>query len=303
MTQSEELFKSFAFKCLKPTVIKNILKNLSQLDFDDEKNLLDSKSIIFSSELESFIRDNFKSNEKVLVMLIKATCRKFCVRVCKEIINRLPNFNKDFDFGKNYRKITLKFYIQIQKLNIFEFEFERIIDPQIAMNDDSSLNKTFIRFEYLVLLLVDQDLAHTEWSNLKLENIEVILKDSNETIQNVTAQFFWQNVFGLKDQSGKIKLPFICKIIKHILTLLFGTALVERDFSLTNIISKLRNRLTVQTLDALMRVRENIPDNFSEFLSTEEMFNLFNSNIYKNDLSLIEKEKETDEVCFNNPTL
>ena len=60
-------------------------------------------------------------------------------------------------------------------------------------------------------------------------------------------------------------------------------------------------QLSVQTLDALMRVRENIPDNFSDFLPTEEMYTLFNSNIYKKDFTLLNQGNEIDEICFNNP--
>ena len=63
----------------------------------------------------------------------------------------------------------------------------------------------------------------------------------------------------------------------------FGTASVERNFSIVNIIkNKLRNRLDTTTLDALVRAREFPPNDILNFIPTQEMYNLFNSSMYKN---------------------
>ena len=66
-------------------------------------------------------------------------------------------------------------------------------------------------------------------------------------------------------------------MIKLIIILPFGTASVERDFSIVSIIkNKLRNRLDTTTLDALVRAREFHPNDILNFIPTQEMYNLFN---------------------------
>ena len=92
----------------------------------------------------------------------------------------------------------------------------------------------------------------------------------------------------------------MARIIQHVLTLPFGTASVERDFSIVNIIkSKLRNRLSVPTLDALIRVREYIPDVFAKFIPTQAMYDLFNSDMYKTQAQdLRENINTAEEIDF-----
>ena len=72
-------------------------------------------------------------------------------------------------------------------------------------------------------------------------------------------------------------------MIKLIIILPFGTASVEIDFSKVNIIqNKLRNRLDTTTLDALVRAREFLLNDILNFIPTQEIYNLFNSSMYKN---------------------
>ena len=93
-------------------------------------------------------------------------------------------------------------------------------------------------------------------------------------------------------------------LIQHILILPFGTASVERDFSLVNIIkSKLRNRLSVDTLYSLIRVREFLPDKFCDFVPTQRMYDLFNVDIYKKSIEELKNSNLVhEEIEFLNPT-
>ena len=87
---------------------------------------------------------------------------------------------------------------------------------------------------------------------------------------------FWRNVFDLKTVSGDIKYPLLTIVVQFLIILPFGTASVERDFSLVNLIkTKLRN--------SLIRCREFVPDNISDFIPCREMFELFNVNMHLNE--------------------
>jgi len=63
---------------------------------------------------------------------------------------------------------------------------------------------------------------------------------------------FWAHIL----QKFCVTYPLICAFIKLFLTLPASTAEVEQGFSFQNLIkSKLRNRLNLGSLDALMRLR------------------------------------------------
>lgn len=63
--------------------------------------------------------------------------------------------------------------------------------------------------------------------------------------------------------------------------------------------------MSVPTLDALIRVRETFPDEFSEFTSTSQMYDLFTSDMYKKELAKISDDKSSeivDEIEFLSQT-
>jgi hypothetical protein len=147
-----------------------------------------------------------------------------------------------------------------------------------------------------------QENACNEFRMLKIENIAVTYKVANDStvVHKVEAIDFWHKVFNMKQRDGEGKYPNLSKLIQHVLVLPFGTASVERDFSIVNIVkSKLRNKISLITLDALLRVRENIPDNFAEFVPTQKMYNMFNSNIYVQELKEIrENNHDLESIDF-----
>lgn len=77
------------------------------------------------------------------------------------------------------------------------------------------------------------------------------------------------------------------------LCLPFSNAIVERAFSIMNIIkNKLRNKMAVKTTDAILRVRFNMPQGGCvNFQPTKDMLKKFNSeNMY------IDIENEQNDV-------
>jgi hypothetical protein len=74
---------------------------------------------------------------------------------------------------------------------------------------------------------------------------------------------------------------YLQKVISYLFTFPCGTSGVERDFSVVSVLkSKLRSRKDTTTLDALLRVRENVSNDIEMFEPTDEMFSLFNQKMY-----------------------
>ncbi|KYN14500.1 hypothetical protein ALC57_13294, partial [Trachymyrmex cornetzi] len=68
------------------------------------------------------------------------------------------------------------------------------------------------------------------------------------------------------------------KLVLALMSLPFSNASVERIFSIINIIKdKLRNRMSVETADTILRIRSNLPNGCIAFEPTEDMLNKFNS--------------------------
>ena len=98
---SRELFKIFALKCLNLNFMKNNYENLKLLDFSIESNLKEVTLFDLDVAVEKYIVKNFNmqnKNDYEAVLLIRRNCLNFCICVCKEILNRLPIFDKSFDF-------------------------------------------------------------------------------------------------------------------------------------------------------------------------------------------------------------
>jgi hypothetical protein len=112
---------------------------------------------------------------------------------------------------------------------------------------------------------------------------------------------FWSTIINHKSADGHALYPLITKVIRYVLSFGFGTAEVERDFSLLSIIkTKLRNRLKIETVDALMRVRENIPNDLNLFEPGEKMFALFNSQMYNKKITTENETTNDDTIEFDH---
>jgi hypothetical protein len=152
------------------------------------------------------------------------------------------------------------------------------------MSDYSNINNILVKFPNIIKESERNQLA-VEWRMFKLND------DFNSELPPVT---FWSCLCNHRNALNIPVFPLISKVVKYVLSFPFGTAGVERDFSLLSIIhSKLRNRLQVNTVDCLLRIRENVPEKFSDFEPSEKMFTLFNSKMCKN-----LKDCKYDEIEF-----
>lgn len=78
------------------------------------------------------------------------------------------------------------------------------------------------------------------------------------------------------DAAGEKRFGHVSKLVLALLYLSFSNAEVERAFSIMNIIKdKLRNRLIIRTLDAILRVRFLLPNTCRDFQPSRQMLQKF----------------------------
>jgi len=89
---------------------------------------------------------------------------------------------------------------------------------------------------------------------------------------------FWAEVLKYQNSADQ-QIGNIAKFALAMLCLPFSNAVVERAFSIINIIkNKLRNRMAVKTADAILRLRFNMPQGGCvNFQPTINMLKKFNS--------------------------
>lgn len=89
-----------------------------------------------------------------------------------------------------------------------------------------------------------------EWLLLKLENLPIPVK--GERVDQ-----YWKKIFSITNGSGEPKYPSISKIVKACLSLVHGSADVERRFSDSrNQLTKERASMCIRTLNARMIIKD-----------------------------------------------
>ncbi|XP_077279781.1 uncharacterized protein LOC143907119, partial [Temnothorax americanus] len=187
--------------------------------------------------------------------VIKERCRDFLICLCEQLQNRIP------DNIKLLEKISL-------------------LSPQLATSQiKPKIIELVVAFKNIcknIDMTIDEwNILHTkQWSKLS------------------TPEEFWVEVFQYQNSAGQQQFGNITKFALAMLCLPFSNAVVERAFSIMNVIkNKLRNRMAVKTANAIMRIRFNMPQGCKNFQPTINMLKKFNSeNMYEN------TEIEQDEI-------
>ncbi|XP_050059097.1 uncharacterized protein LOC114130437 isoform X1 [Aphis gossypii] len=160
-----------------------------------------------------------------------------------------------------------------------------------------SKSKNQIRNEFLGFVIVERatavalydgcstdiEILEIQWRNLTSLRYSDIC-DSSIPIQEKNTQEFWVDVLNIKETGGKKKFEDLALFVLQILSLPLSNAIVERVFSVMNCVkSKLRNRMQVDMLQAILRIRLHLNASkicCKSFKPTETMFHKFTSDMY-----------------------
>lgn len=104
-----------------------------------------------------------------------------------------------------------------------------------------------------------------------------------EVNELVCTEKYWTEVNEVTDAGGNKKFGNISKLVLGLLSLPFSNTAVERAFSILNIVKdKLRNKMSVKMVEAILHVRCTLDIKCSEFKPTATMLKRFNSEmVYK----------------------
>ena len=99
-------------------------------------------------------------------------------------------------------------------------------------------------------------LVKDEWKLYQLEEIPAEWYiDENGNFKRVDS--YWAQIFKIRDGSGIVKYRHLAKVVKSILSLPNGNAIVERSLSdNTNMLTSERTRLAKETMEGLRRAKE-----------------------------------------------
>lgn len=149
---------------------------------------------------------------------IKERCKEFQIKLVQEIQKRIPK-------------------------NVHILEQLSHFSPECTKNQ-SKCDITAIAVAFKDVC-GDIEATNREWSIL--HRLEIDVKTSDE---------FWAKVQQDVNAAGEKRFNHIAALALALLSLPFSNASVERAFSVINIIKdKLRNKLFIKTVDAILRVR------------------------------------------------
>lgn len=112
---------------------------------------------------------------------------------------------------------------------------------------------------------MDLDLLESQWRSLSSLTLLDICPhpDHNSDLRKIDIVHFWNCVLLLKNGAGIYSYKELALFALKCLTLPISNAVVERIFSfMAAIKTKQRNRIQMQTLDALLRLRVHFKVNF-----------------------------------------
>ncbi|VEN44313.1 unnamed protein product [Callosobruchus maculatus] len=161
------------------------------------------------------MKDNGFGNEQ----LIRERCHSFLKSLIKEIINRIPD---NFEILKSVSTLSVQMVLRTVKPQII---------PLLHFFNKSPSDIEIIEGQWEKIHLI-------KWQNI------------NDTCE------FWYEVLQYKDSDNVHIFKELAEFTLSILSLPHSNAEVERLFSMMNIVkTKLRNRLSLQTLNAILSIR------------------------------------------------
>ncbi|KYN02975.1 Zinc finger MYM-type protein 1 [Cyphomyrmex costatus] len=180
----------------------------------------------------------------------------------------------------NYLSVLCKQLVERLPTNINHFETLQYLTPDECLNPCPNRVDFFKLPLFLTNLNDDVDVLKTQWDKLNIIDFRSHFDDMIP--QN--SEKFWIGILDYKDSSGCAVFSEIAKFAPRVLSLPFSNAFVERTFSFMNAIkTKARNRMSIEILMAIMRVRiwfAQTNECCNKFVPNDRMYELFTSQMY-----------------------
>jgi hypothetical protein len=224
---------------------------LEEIDFKTPTNYIVIEEVYFGVKVSQTIADgNFSAKQ---LHYFRDRCLQFYVEACSQITKRFPlkdNFLKSLEF----------------------------LDPEIVKSGSvSSISHVATRFPNLIVKNVQS--LDNEWRLLR--NVSEIQALSNDLCT------FWQAISKLKLGDESPRFPTLTNFVFNIICLPHSSATVERLFSAINLMkNKERNKLSSETISALLLTKRLINNNCHEFHIGKKLINsMTNKNLCPNTIA------------------
>lgn len=215
----------------------------------------------------------------------------------------VKNIQEKEDFSsdlKSFRLRALDFYIELCLQIRQRFQFDNIL-----LNSLSNLEpiKALSGEVTSIVTLIEQipSISESEYENINIEWIQLADIENKDYLKDLDFEEFWEKIMYLKDSCNQPMFPLLTKLLRHILCLPHSSAAAERIFSQLNLIkTKLRNRLSIKTCNALLLSRELIAcsgNTCQEWQPGIELLNL-KSNISANELNDALADADIDDLLI-----
>lgn len=180
------------------------------------------------------------NNENLKV--IKERCKEFLIKLTEELQKRIPT-------------------------NLQILEKICVFSPENARNSiKPDITDIAVTFKAICSNI---ESTNTEWSLVHRVEVDAVTSDE-----------FWGKLNLISDSAGQKRFPHISNLALALLSLPFSNASVERAFSIVNVVKdKLRNKLLVKTIDAIVRVRFSVENKCHTFRPTPAMLRKFVSEV------------------------
>ncbi|XP_071573822.1 uncharacterized protein [Temnothorax nylanderi] len=211
---------------------------------------------------------------------VQNRCTDFLVRLTEELTNRLPSCIES-----------------IEKLKAFS--------PNIALGAGGRPEFGNLPLNIIQDSNLDLEAMESQWMKLASFQLSEICPDEDD-VEVVDIIKFWSCVWNMKNGAGHHIFQDLAKFVLSALSLPLSNAVVERLFSVLNVIkTKLRNKLQIEMLEALLRVRTHFQVNgvcCSSFEPSKEMIENFNSKqmyIRRQNEAVVAASNNEEEVDGN----
>lgn len=216
------VYKTFAANFI---VRHKVVKNVTEIPINNPDYYLPLENIYLGPKCEMYIVNNNIPLKDLNIL--RTHCLHFYVELLRQIKSRVP-FD---DEVLNYIKV-------LDPVNVYNNKFDTLIPI---------LNR-------FPMLTTDFELTENEWRLLK-QCEEIKIKSDEPPIQ------FWNHVFKIKSELNVLMFPNLKIFIYGLMALPHSSAAAERVFSQLNLIkTKTRNKLSLDSCDALLRTKELLND-------------------------------------------
>lgn len=185
---------------------------------------------------------------------IRLGARSFYRACTKYLIKKLPLENKLLQHLKILQPSNRQSDGAVNSVRALASMIPSVISPQNV----SALTDEWIMLQAETLQPVSLPLSPKHDDELDESDDPELQQDQPNPSSHVRIDHYWAIIFALKDPSGNLKYKWLPVVVKALLCLAHGNAECERGFSENKHLLESRNRLNIESINGLRKIKSHI---------------------------------------------